>query len=29
MGGVTVRRERYHNPKVPASELMEQIIHID
>ena len=29
MGGVTVRRERYHNPKVPASELMEKIIHID
>lgn len=29
MGGVTLRRERYHNPKVPASELMEKIIHID
>ena len=29
MGGVTVRRERYHNPKVSAAELMEKIIHID
>lgn len=29
MGGVTVKRERYHNPKVSAADLMEQIIHID
>ena len=29
MGGVTGRRERYHNPKVSAAELMEKIIHID
>ena len=29
MGGVTVTRERYHNPKVSAKELSEEIIHID
>lgn len=29
MGGVTVTRERYHNPKIPAAELMEKLIHID
>ena len=29
MGGVTVNRERYHNPKVSAAELMEKVIHIN
>ncbi len=28
MGGVTVRRERYRNPRIPAGDLMEKIIHI-
>ena len=28
MGGATVNRERYHNPKVSAAELMEKVIHI-
>lgn len=27
MGGVTVRRERYHNPNVTADELCQKIIH--
>ena len=29
MGGVTEKRERWHNPNVTASELNEKIIHID
>lgn len=29
MGGVTVKRERYHNPNVTANELSELVIHID
>jgi len=29
MGGVTVGRERYHNPNINAAELNESIIHID
>lgn len=29
MGGVTVNRERYHNPNVSAAELTEKVIHID
>lgn len=28
MGGVTEKRERYHNPNVTASDLMQQVIHI-
>ena len=27
MGGVTVKRERYHNPKVTAEELCQSVIH--
>ena len=29
MGGVTVRRERYHNSRIPAAQLTEKLIHID
>lgn len=29
MGGLTVHRARYHNPHVPATELMKKVIHID
>jgi len=29
MGSVTEKRQRYHNPKVRADELCQQIIHID
>ncbi|MCR5138369.1 MAG: EFR1 family ferrodoxin [Oscillospiraceae bacterium] len=29
MGGVTLKRERYHNPNTPAPELMKKVIHID
>ena len=29
MGGVTAKRERWHNPNVGALELNEKIIHID
>ena len=29
LGGFTEKRERYHNPNVPAAELMENVIHID
>ena len=29
MGGVTRKRERYHNPNVSAADLMEKVIHID
>lgn len=29
MGGVTVNRERYHNPNVSAGELTEKVIHIE
>ena len=29
MGGVTRKRERYHNPNIGAAELMEPVIHID
>lgn len=28
MGGATVKRERWHNPNIPATELMEAVIHI-
>ena len=28
MGGLTVNRERYHNPHVSAGELTEKVIHI-
>jgi NAD-dependent dihydropyrimidine dehydrogenase PreA subunit len=29
LGGFTEKRERYHNPNVPAAELMKDVIHID
>ncbi len=29
MGGLTVRRKRYHNPNVPAAELTKKVIHIN
>lgn len=29
MGGATVKRERYHNPKVSAADLCQKVIHID
>ncbi len=29
MGGVTVRRERYHNPNVMANELAQTVLHFD
>ncbi len=29
LGGVSVRRERWHNPNVTAKELSEKVIHID
>ncbi len=28
-GGATVRRERYHNPNVTASELTQTMLHFD
>jgi NAD-dependent dihydropyrimidine dehydrogenase PreA subunit len=28
LGGPTEKRERYHNPNVPAAELMEKVIHV-
>ena len=29
IGRITDRREHYHNPKVKAEDLMEDIIHVD
>ena len=29
LGGISVRRARYHNPNVSAKELSEKVIHID
>ena len=29
MGGLTKNRARYHNPNVPAAELMEKVIHVN
>ena len=29
MGGVTLKRERYHNPNVAAADLMQAVIHVD
>ena len=29
LGGISVRRARYHNPNVSVKELREKVIHID